>query len=565
MMKNQHSLKAPFSCLVKSIAFWSVAPAPTLALIFVLLCLLPSYDAAFAGENIWTWGGVGGNAEVILSNPLSPGTAYAIIDNQRLFRTVDSGSTWSELPPLPHAGTALNLRFAPNDDQVLYLWGFDSVYFLYRSLDAGNSWQALSKAGEIAISPADWKEIYLSSGGSLFKSIDGGDTWDEVSQFTAECPLPYRFSIAPSAPQTMISVFNPPNSMDFFLCKSVDGGRNWSRLAISSPVIHSVAFDPKNSNTIYLASIGGGWKSVDGGSTWQPIANGLNNPSQFIIDPDNTQIIHASDLNQTGGVFESLDGGMSWAILDAGIQGLSVRTIAIGSRAPLKIYAGTMFSGIWEMTRADLQDYSITVNDSALFTNQTAVTLTLTAPPGTTQMILSNDGSFEDGAWEVFAKTKPWTITSYGTYVIPRTVYAKFMTKGKISGQYQDDIVLDESPPTGSLQIDGALLGSKQDYSYNPFVATNALTIKVFLPILGKEDRPGMRPVMLELSAIDEDSGVDSFLVSNEDSFTGAEWQDYTTLQEWWVPDHGMTTVYVKYRDRAGNQSSVYTAVTSAP
>ncbi len=560
-MAKQYAHKTSSSSLLKPVAIGLSLAVPTLML--VLTCLLPRNDLVHAGANIWTWSGIGGSAETVLSDPINPSVVYAIVDNRRLFKTNDNGKTWSEMPAPPHGGTLLNVRLAPNDSNVLYLWGYDSGKFLYRSIDGGNTWQALSKAGEIAVSPVDWKEVYLSSGGSLFKSINGGDTWIEISQFPSSCPPPYNIYIAPSAPQVMITVFNPPTSMDFYLCKTIDGGHTWSPLSISSPVIHTVVFDPKNSNTIYLASIGGGWKSTDGGSSWQPMANGLDHPAQFVIDPDNTQVIHAADY--TNGVLESVNGGTAWTPINTGIQGLSVRTIAIGSRNPLKIYAGVMYSGVWEVTRTNLQDYGITVNNGALFTNQTAVTLTLTAPPGTTQMMTSNDGGFGGGVWEAFANTRPWTITAYGNTVIPRTVYAKFMTNGQISGQYQDDIILDQTSPTGTLQITDTLSSSTPGLLSAVRVATDTYTHTVCLPIVGKNYRPGMRLVALILSATDDASGVDSVLVSNEGDFAGAQWQVYTTGLNWWVSDKGTTTVYVKYRDRAGNESQVYSATTTAP
>ncbi|MBN2147761.1 MAG: hypothetical protein JW726_10250 [Anaerolineales bacterium] len=542
-----------------------------IASLLVLLCLLPANRPAEAGENVWSWGGVSGNVETMLSNPLHPEVVYALTDQGQLYKTSNGGVSWSTMPALPHAGVLLTLGLAPDDDDVLFLWGYDSGQFLYRSTDGGSSWQALSKAGAVAISPASWREVYLASENSLFKSIDGGETWTEIGDFTASCPRPEKFYIAPSAPHVMMGIVSPAGSMDFKLCKTMDGGVTWSLLSLSSPMIHSLVFDPKNSNTIYLATIGGGWKSTSGGSSWQPISNGLNNPAQFVIDPDNTQVIHAADLNQSGGVFESLDGGASWTILNTGIEGLSVRTMAIGWRSPLKIYAGVMFSGVWEITRTTLNDYSITVNDGALFTNQSAVTLTLTAPPGTTQMLLSNDGGFGGATWEAFADTKPWAITSYGEYVIPRTVYAKFMSSGgQISGQYQDDIILDQTAPTGGIEIlaggsataPGAYAARSGGAGPHVSLGAGRLASMIYLPLVSKNLRPGVRSVVLDLSAHDDLSGVDKMLVSNDANFAGAEWQDYAVRLDWLVSDRGTTTVYVQYGDRAGNLSEVYSAPT---
>jgi hypothetical protein len=90
-------------------------------------------------------------------------------------------------------------------------------------------------------------------------------------------------------------------------------------------------------------------------------------------------------------------------------------------------------------------DYSITINDGALFTNQLAVTLRLTAHSGTTHMQLSNDGGFIGAQWEPFMPIKAWQLSRYRNYVIPRIVYVRFRdATGIVWGPFQDDIVLDE-------------------------------------------------------------------------------------------------------------------------
>ena len=71
-------------------------------------------------------------------------------------------------------------------------------------------------------------------------------------------------------------------------------------------------------------------------------------------------------------------------------------------------------------------EYGVTINDGALFTNQTAVTLTISARPGTAQMQVSNDGGFAGAQWEPYASRKAWAIIQYGSYVIPRVVYVRY-------------------------------------------------------------------------------------------------------------------------------------------
>ena len=99
-------------------------------------------------------------------------------------------------------------------------------------------------------------------------------------------------------------------------------------------------------------------------------------------------------------------------------------------------------------------DFGVTINNGSLFTNQTAVTLGISARPKTYMIQVSNDGGFYGAQWEPCVLSKPWTIVQYGNFIIPRVVYIRFKdTNGVVSGTYQDDIILDMTPPTGSISI----------------------------------------------------------------------------------------------------------------
>jgi photosystem II stability/assembly factor-like uncharacterized protein len=519
-------------------------------------------QAAHAGENIWTWAGVTGHVSQIETDPLNPDIVYAV-RGPSILKSIDSGATWVEVTNSDISGIK-KLAMAPGSPNVLFAATESGVY---RTNDGGQSWQlvhAAKNTTSLAVSPVDWKEAYIGTT-VISKTIDGGETWITVSD---SLPNEYTFmniTIAPSAPHILIA--NPWNTSPYLPWKSTDWGQTWFEMTTAPSNVNTVVFDPKSSNIVYLATISLSWKSSDGGDTWQPMANGLQPfVTGFIIDPDNTQVVHAA--NGAAGVLESLDAGASWTLVNIGIQGLTVRDIAIGSRKPLKIYASIQGGGIWEMTRSTIQNYSITINDAALFTNQTDVTLTLTAPPGTTEMQISNDGGFGSASWEPFAHTREWTIVPYGDYVIPRTVYAKFRTSGEVSATYQDDIVLDQTPPAGTIQITDTLTSKAPIVTTVAFRSSETVSetqYAVYLPVALNNYLSGFRLVGLLLSATDDVSGVDSMLISNNATFKDAQWQAYTQMVNWHVNEEGTTTVYIKYRDRAGNQSQVYSASTAVP
>jgi N-acetylneuraminic acid mutarotase len=215
----------------------------------------------------------------------------------------------------------------------------------------------------------------------------------------------------------------------------------------------------------------------------------------------------------------------SWSLL----SGDGIKTVY----ARFRDVAGNVSSSVSNTIVLDTAtgaEYGVTINDGALFTNQTTVALTISARPGTAQMQVSNDGGFAGAHWEPYASRKAWAITQYGSYVIPRVVYVRYKDLGgNVSSNYQDDIILDVTPPVGIVSIIGAA-------GLQAMAST----------------------VTLELSATDDVSGVGQMLISNQPDFAGAIWESYATSRAWALGSN--MVVYVRFRDNAGNVSVTYSA-----
>jgi hypothetical protein len=229
-------------------------------------------------------------------------------------------------------------------------------------------------------------------------------------------------------------------------------------------------------------------------------------------------------------------------------------------------FAGNVSAVVSDTIQLDtsVAPYSgITINDGSLFTNRTAVALTISAYAGTAQMLVSNDGGFAGAIWEPYTARRPWTITQYGNFIIPRVVYVRYKdVGGTVSGVYQDDIILDMAPPEGRIEVvaGGSPVAALRPKGSRPasagVTAGFTPTQAIYLPLVVRSDYV---PVTLVLWATDSVSGVDQMMVSDQASFAGAAWQPYATRVGWLAVARAATTFRVKFRDFAGNESVVYT------
>jgi hypothetical protein len=170
------------------------------------------------------------------------------------------------------------------------------------------------------------------------------------------------------------------------------------------------------------------------------------------------------------------------------------------------------------------QEYGLTINDGALYTRRVLVNLTISAKPGTAEMQISNDGGFGGATWEPYTSHKVWEITRYRHQEITRLVYIRFRdAHGDVSSISLDDIILDVNAPGGHVHVTSTSQGNS-----------------------------------LLLSATDDVSGVDGMRLSAQPDFVGAIWEPFASSRPWDFERN--PTVYIQFRDNAGNESQTYTA-----
>jgi hypothetical protein len=171
---------------------------------------------------------------------------------------------------------------------------------------------------------------------------------------------------------------------------------------------------------------------------------------------------------------------------------------------------------------------TISINAGAAYTNSVNVTLNLTCSgglSGCSQMQFSNDGTTYSSP-EAYSTTKAWTLTTGdGT----KTVYSRFKDgAGNWSTAYSDTIILETQMPAGTIIVN-------RGATY-----TNSIN------------------VTLSLTCSDNLSGCSQMRFSN-DNITYSTPEAYAATKAWTLTTgSGAKSVYVKFKDGAGNWSNPF-------
>ncbi|GAB4174807.1 MAG: hypothetical protein OHK0024_11640 [Thalassobaculales bacterium] len=260
-----------------------------------------------------------------------------------VYRSSDAGRSWQHvgLRESRHVG---RIVVHPRDPDLVYVaalgdaFGANEERGVFRSRDGGRSWQKVLDRGpdagavDISMDPTNPRILFASiwqarrhfwtlvSGGpgcGLFRSFDGGDTWEDLSRRNG---LPDgvlgKIGVSVSGARAgRVYALIEAEGEKTGLYRSDDYGASWKQVNANRDLMHRpwyythVFADPAQADTVYVTNLQM-WKSTDAGAGFTEVTTPHGDNHDLWIDPKNPRrMIEGND----GGACVSFNGGESWS------------------------------------------------------------------------------------------------------------------------------------------------------------------------------------------------------------------------------------------------------------
>lgn len=268
-----------------------------------------------------------------------------VVPGNGVYRTTDGGRTWSHLG-LEQTRHIARLRVHPRDPDTAWvaalgdIFGHNSERGVYKTTDGGTTWDRVlhlsdrAGAADLCVDPANPRILYASiweavrhpwemiSGGqdsALWRSADGGSTWEKVSTrpgFADGLLGRIGVSVSAARPERIFALVEAGDG-EGGMYRSDDAAATWQQVSDHGgiqgrPWYYSHVFaDPRNAQTVWSLNLWA-WRSDDGGAHWTQVQTPHGDNHDLWIDPtDPLRMVTGND----GGASTSFDGGKTWSTI----------------------------------------------------------------------------------------------------------------------------------------------------------------------------------------------------------------------------------------------------------
>jgi photosystem II stability/assembly factor-like uncharacterized protein len=347
---------------IRRITLCATASACAIVLVFGVL---PQASARRRQESVAVLAGLrwrmvgpfrGGRVNGVAGVPGNPTTFYFGSVGGGVWKTVNSGRTWTPVFDEQPVASIGAIAVAPSSPNVVYVGTGEAdmrsqISYgngVYKSSDAGKTWAHLGLDGtrqisRVVVDPREAGVVFVAALGhayganperGVYRTRDGGKTWRKVL-FKSDDVGAADLALDASNPRVVYaslwntrrppwSIYPPSYGPGGGVFKSTDGGDTWQQLTQGLPVEGlgrvGLALAPTNSGRVYAivdAKAGGLYRSDDAGATWSLVSDDKRIWGRgwyfckVAVDPKNADTVYVSNTS----LYRSTDAGKTWTAI----------------------------------------------------------------------------------------------------------------------------------------------------------------------------------------------------------------------------------------------------------
>ncbi len=209
---------------------------------------------------------------------------------------------------------------------------------IWKTTDGGESWEPVDDfmanlaVASMVMNPISHSILYAGTGegfynidalrgAGVFKSTDRGETWAQLPSTTSsDWYYVNRLDISPDGNVILAATQSG-------IWRSTDGGLTWTQVLVGA--FADVNFDPTDSNKAVAGALryGDAFYSLDGGATWTAatFGGGTDGRVEVAYAPSDPSIVYISMNQNNGELWKSADGGQSYTLVNTGSEFLGTQ------------------------------------------------------------------------------------------------------------------------------------------------------------------------------------------------------------------------------------------------
>lgn len=299
----------------------------------------------------------GGRVTTVTGHRDDPGTFYMGATGGGVWRTTDYGASWHNISDGYFETSSIgSIDVANSNSEIIYVGtgseGLRSNVILgrgiYKSTDKGESWKHIGlrdagQIGSVVIHPTNPQVVYVAALGNpfgpnsergVFKSVDGGITWEHVLYISDQTGA-VDIELAPGNPDIVYAALWRAERKPWTIISGDDGsengiyvsrnaGKTWSKSTEGLPqgLIGKIDFavSPADPSRVYalveaVPEQEGLYRSNDMGATWHVVSTQgylMTRPFYYTnvdADPTDADVVWVNNL----ALWRSENGGYEWS------------------------------------------------------------------------------------------------------------------------------------------------------------------------------------------------------------------------------------------------------------